>query len=140
MDVYLFKTADGALRPADDEDREKTKNIKNGTIVKAKVSMVRNYKYLQKFFVFINTTFDMQDHFTDKEVFRKWLTMKAGHFETVVAPNGNTMFLPKSINFRKIKDDHQFEKIFSGCIDAFLQSDLAEGITEDDIRRVIEFG
>ena len=137
MDIFLYKGFDGNFIPADDEDREKAKKIKNGTIVKAKVTVPRNYKYHQKFFVFIKATFDMQEHFEDMEVYRKWITMKAGWFDTIHSPNGNTVFAAKSISFDSMEED-EFEKLFSACIDVFLK-ELGNGITEDELRRVVEF-
>ena len=137
MEAFLFKTQNGWLVPADDEDRDKLSKVKPGSIIKIKFGVPRNYKFHQKFFAFVKATFDMQEFFDSMEAYRKWLTMKAGWYDTIQTPKGKTIFHAKSISFDAMEED-EFEKLFSACIDVFLR-ELGNGITEDELRRVIDF-
>ena len=74
----------------------------------------------RRYFAFINTAFDMQDTYESKEVFRKYVEMLAGHFDTVIsARTGEAMYWPKSISWEKL-DEEQFKKLFNEVVNAFL--------------------
>ena len=74
----------------------------------------------RRFFAFIQTAFDMQDTYDNKEVFRKYLEMLAGHFDTVIAARtGEAMYWPKSINWDSLDED-EFRKLFTEVVNAFL--------------------
>lgn len=105
------------------------------------VHMDRNAENHKRFFAFLNTAFAMQDFFDNKEVFRKYIQMKAGHFETMVTPRGDTLFIPKSIQWSKLKEP-KFRVLFKACIDAFLKyySEMSSReMTEDEFRRICDF-
>ena len=135
--AWLAMTPSGGLVPADESSREAVAKIGQGEIIKTSFRKSRNYENHKRFFAFINTTFDMQEHFTEFESYRRWLVMKAGRFTACVAPNGNTMFFPESIAFDQMDED-QFQSLFSDCINVFLR-ELGKGMTEDELMRVIEF-
>ena len=74
----------------------------------------------RRYFAFINTAFDMQDTYDNQEIFRKYLEMLAGHFDTVVsARTGETMYWPRSISWEKLGED-EFRKLFNEVVNAFL--------------------
>ncbi len=137
-DAWLAKTPDGALVPADDGSRAAIDKIGQCEIIKVIFRKSRNYENHKRFFAFLNTTFDMQENFDNLEHYRRWLTMKAGRYSTCVAPNGATMFFAESIAFDEIDED-EFRKLFSDCIDIFLQY-LGNGMTQDELLRVVDFG
>lgn len=110
---------------------------KAGEVISADVKKVRNYENHKRFFSFVNTTFDMQDHFDVVEAYRRWLTMKCGYFSTIVAPNGNTIFVADSIAFEKM-DEEEFRKMFSTAIDVFLK-ELGNGVSESDLLKAINY-
>ena len=137
MKEAFVKRTWSTLKPADPISEEEIRKIPPGEVVRITWSRPRNYENHKRFFSFLKTTFEIQDHFTDLEIYRKWIEMKAGHFITAVAPNGTTMFLPKSISFSAMSED-EFQKMFKKCIDVFL-SVWGDRISEDELLRVIEF-
>ena len=119
-EIYLQKIA-GVLAPADDKAEEVIKGMKPEEGMKLNYSLVRSIGNHRRFFKFIQIAFDSQDHFDDKEIFRKYLEMKAGHFDTVVTPTGQTLFLPKSIDFASL-DETEFRGLFGKVVNAFLKA------------------
>ena len=141
-EAWLAKHEDeegnGYLVPIEEEGRKLVNSLSVGQAIQAKVKKSRNYQNHKRFFAFIDTTFHMQEHFTDEEVYRRWLIMKAGYFHTAVAPNGTVMFFADSISFDIMEDEEKFTKLFSSCIDVFIR-ELGKGITQDELLRVIDF-
>ena len=135
--MYLRVTHDYGLTPVDDEGIAYLYRRSPDDVLKCDVKTSRSYPQLKRFMKFIQICFDMQDHFDKQEAFRYWLTMKAGYFDTVVAPNGNVMFKPKSIAFDNM-DEEVFIKVFSECIDVFL-SEFGNGLTEDALLEIVGF-
>ena len=90
-------------------DQDEWDKIPMGAEFGVEYSQRRHYKNHRRFFSFIKSTFDMQEHFDDRDVFRKWLTMKAGYFDAVVKPKNQTIFMPQSIAFEKMDADHRRE-------------------------------
>lgn len=136
-EVWLAKTPSGALVPVDEDSEKPISRIGDGEVIHVSFKKSRNYGNHKRFFIFINATYDMQEHFETKKNYRNWMTMKAGWYETCVAPNGNVMFLPKSISFDEMDED-EFKELFSSCVDVFLK-ELGKGITENQLLQVINF-
>jgi len=136
-DIWLAKTPNGSLTPADAESINAIEKFGKGEIIKASIRKARNYENHKRFFAFLNTTFDMQECFDNLEHYRRWLVMKAGRYSTCVAPNGNVMFFADSISFDKMDED-DFQKLFSDCLDVFIK-ELGKGITEEELLRILEF-
>lgn len=120
------------------EDAEEFARVPKGARVMVEYVQKRNYENHKRFFAFIKLTFDMQDHFDDADVYRRWLQMKAGYFQTVVTPKGETIFLPDSIKFEKM-DETEFRRLFEKCITVFVR-ELGNGVTNDDLWEVLRFG
>jgi len=106
-------------------------------IITADIKQTRSYPQLKRFMSFVNCTFDMQDHFDTVEAYRYWLTMKAGYFDTIVAPNGNVMFKARSISFEEM-EEQEFVKMFSAAINVFLK-ELGKGLTEKQVMTAIDY-
>lgn len=134
---FLAQKVDGVLIGADEFSRAKIANLGLDTVIKCKVSKKRNYKNLQRFMVFIDEAYHMQNHWSDKEHFRKWLTMKAGYYDAVVAPNGSTMFLPHSISFDKMEEE-EFKLAFKKIVNTFLD-EFKIKMTDNDFWRIVDF-
>lgn len=137
MKLFL-RVSENGLVPHDDESAKYIKRRKIGSILSGDFIQERNYKNHQRFFSFIDDTFDMQEHFEQKEAYRYWITMKAGWFDTIVAPNGTTIFKAKSINFSKM-DEFEFKELFSAVIDVFLK-ELGHGLSEDELMQALSYG
>jgi hypothetical protein len=139
MKMFMKVTPDYGLIPVQSDDKaiKYIYNRKVGQVLSCEVKQVRSYENLQRFMVFINMTFDMQEFFDEKEVYRYYLTMKAGFFDTIVTPAGKTIFKTKSLAFENMPEE-EFREVFSSCIDVFLK-DFGNGQTEEDILNVIGF-
>ena len=130
MESVLLKTASGFVAQDDGMDE-----IKIGEAIRVTWKRSRNPGNHRRFFAFLEAVFDMQEHFDDKEVLRKWLLMKAGYFDTAVAPNGYTLFLPKSMAW-----DAMEETVFRKAFDKMLSVAVRElGLDEQAINQVLEF-
>ena len=137
MKAFFEVDQDYSLIPKDEDTRKYILNRKVGQVISADIKMSRNYDNHKRFFSFINTTFHMQEHFTEQEAYRYWLTMKCGYFDTIVAPNGTTMFKARSISFDAMEED-EFRKLFSTAIDVFLR-ELGKGLTDQEVMQAIEY-
>jgi len=138
MKAFFILSSDLELIPHNQQTLNWMAKRKSGEVISAEIKQVRNYENLKRFFSFVKKTFDMQDHFTEKEAYRRWLTMKAGYFSTLVTPKGDTLFIADSVSFEKMKED-EFNKMFSTVIDVFLR-ELGKGISEADLMKVINYG
>lgn len=75
----------------------------------------------RRYFAFIAQAFDMQEHFDNPDIFRKYLELKAGHYDMVVSPaNGDTAYWPRSISWEKLDED-EFKRLFSEVVNAFMK-------------------
>lgn len=75
----------------------------------------------RRYFSFIKQAFDMQDSFDSPEIFRKYIELQAGHFDTVVSPKtGETAYWPKSVSWEKL-DESEFKKLFNEVVNAFIR-------------------
>jgi len=135
-EIYLQKSW-GTLVPANEEAEEIIKGMKQGQPIKLRYAFPRNYENHKRFFVFVKTTFDIQDHFPNMEHYRKWLVMKSGHYAIITAPNGYQIFDAASLRFDKM-DEVEFRKVFSDCIDAFLGV-WGDKISREELERVVDF-
>ena len=136
MEFFCTKV-DGVLIGADAESAEKLANLGLDTVVKCSCKRNRNYENHKRYFKFIEIAFEMQNHFEDIEHFRKWLVMKAGYYETIVAPNGNIIFLPQSIAFEKIEEE-DFKILFKKCIGTMIK-EFSLTLTYDQFWELCEF-
>lgn len=91
----------------------------------------------KRFFAFRNVSFAMQDHYTDEEVWRKVLQLKAGFFDEVVGDKGNTIYLPRSIDWSKL-DELEFKDLFNRVVNAFLK-DFGDKLDDNQINQIVGF-
>lgn len=136
--MKAFFTRSGSnLIPKDPDTMAYISRRKPGEVIVAEIKIARSYENHKRFMAFIGMTFDMQEHFEQVEAYRYWLTMKAGYFDTIVAPNGTTIFKAKSIAFESMPED-EFRALFSAAIDVFIK-EFGSDLTEDDIMQAIGF-
>lgn len=137
MKIYLKKSG-YALRATDEEACTWLAKINEGELVLCDIKRSRNYENHKRFFRFVQLAFDMQDHFSEQEAFRRWLQMEAGYFSTIVSPNGDVKFVADSIAFDRM-DEEEFKIMFSAAIDVFLR-ELGTGLDEVKLMQIIHFG
>jgi hypothetical protein len=104
------------------------------------IKQARNYGNHKRMFDFVNAVFDMQDIYTNDEIFRNWLTVAAGWFNIMMYPDGTTQFFPKSWKFEEM-DEEEFNRMFSAAIDAVLADErITKGMSESDLMRIVSYG
>ena len=120
MKVWLVKLPNGDLRPL---EADKIRRIARGEAIEFEYKLSRNYKFLQKFFVFLTAVYDIeaiQEQFDSVEHLRYALTMDAGYFETVTGMNGQIYLKPKSISFAKM-DEADFDQFYAKVMQIVLK-------------------
>ena len=130
---------DWYLIPQGDEGINAHEKIPEGAEVYIEYIKSRSPGNHRRAFAFFNMVFDMQEHFTDMNPMRKWLTMKAGYYTEIVAPNGKIVFIPKSIAFDKITDEDEFRALFSKIIDVVIREKVFNVDDNNSFNRVLEF-
>ena len=135
-EIYLRKHF-GQLAPADTAAEDVIKKMRQGQAVRLKYSFPRNYGNHNRFFAFLRTTFDMQEHFSDIESYRKWLIMQSGHYKVINCPDGSVIFDTDSIRFDKM-DEIKFGRLFEDCITAFIDA-WGDKITRKELEDAIAF-
>lgn len=131
-DVHLSKAL-GGLIPADADAQEWLEGVKSGNVMKATIRMTRNGGFHRKFFAMINVAYENHEWpeietkwgkaKCNRDMFRKYVTVKAGHYEAVLTPHGEIRAEPKSISWSKM-DDAEFQKLYSDVLDVILQEFL----------------
>lgn len=149
-ELIMIRQPGGALAPATDEDAEALRKVKAGTAVRVEVKMIRNYKFLQKWFTLAKYAFDIwsetvppmeykgQPVQASFDRFRKDLIILAGHFDAVYNARGEVRVEAKSISFGSMGED-EFETLYSKTIDVILGKILGgTGMTEDQLRNHVD--
>lgn len=110
MKINLVVTSEG-FRCATDDDFEKKKKLKRGTVVECTVREYRNYKFHKLYFSLINLSWEylteqQREFFKDSvEAFRKTIEVSAGHYEPVYSvARQEWLEVPKSIAFDKLTE------------------------------------
>ena len=141
MDIFLTKI-NGALHPASENDQELLKTIKQGQPVRVKLTRVRNYQFMKKWFALLNLAFDYweppENHVGEKnfERFRKDIIILAGFYESYVRLDGSTRVEPKSISFAKMSED-EFEELYDKTLDVIIKYALTS-YTGDMLRSIVD--
>lgn len=131
MKINLVVT-DIGLIPATDDDKEQLKAVKRGTVVEAKITEYRNYKFLRKYFALINCAWEFLTEeqqkffYGNKDSFRKTVEVSAGHCEPVYNRTRNEwQDVPKSIAFDKLTESEfsqLYERVKDVLYELFLMS------------------
>lgn len=145
-DLTFVKTPTG-LMPADDQSSEVVSHWKQGEMVRAKVSRVRNSKFHRKFFAMLDLGYDaweppaglsfkQQMAVKNRERFRKDVLVLAGFYTTTVTLKGEVRLEAESISFARMDED-RFNEVYSRVADVILQKVLTT-YTRADLDRVVE--
>lgn len=131
MKINLVVT-DGGFRCASDEDYEKKRTLRKGTVVQCTIREFRNYKFLRKYFSLINCAWEFltepQRAFFKENVdtFRKTVEISAGHYEPVYSVARQTWLeTSKSIAFDKLTES-EFEQLYNRVKDVLFQTFIPE--------------
>ena len=85
----------------------------------------RSQKFHRRHFAILGALFDAQEQFDDREQFRMWVQVGAGHCDFVPGPKGRMVALPKSVAWHKL-DDAAFAEHHMAVI-AFVRSPACTG-------------
>ena len=110
----------GGLVPAQDANTDAFDALQHGEVVKVTIVTyrTRNSRFHRKFFAMLNVLHGYVSEVMPFEVFRSWITVQAGYFET--GPRG--FVCAKSIAFSRMGPD-EFEQLYNRVID-FALSDF----------------
>lgn len=112
-------------------------NVPFGEVM-ADIKKNRNPGNHRRFFRFVNHTFDMQDVYDDKDIWRRHLLLNAGHVEEHISPKtGDVGYVIKSINWDEL-DEIEFKPIFSSVVNAFIKW-YGQDLNELQINSILEY-
>lgn len=135
-----------ALVPSNQESTDWLSNLKLGQEVSAKVRLPRNGKFHRRFFAMLDVAYSNHDWpeietkfgrvRTSPEMFRRYVTVKAGHYEADMTPHGEIRVVPKSIAWAKM-DEAEFSQLYSDVLDVILAEFLTNW-SSGDMDRAVE--
>jgi|TARA_R110000772_G_scaffold173738_1_gene285685 hypothetical protein len=148
--LNFIKTPSG-LAPQDEQAREWFDKLSVGRFVDVKVSLPRNGGFHRKFFAMLNVAYashewpEIETKFglarTSFDMFRKYVIVKAGHYEAELTPHGEVRVVPKSLSWAKLEQP-EFEKLYSDVLDVILKEFLSNWTNADmdeAVRQMMEF-
>lgn len=139
MEIYCKVTALG-LVPLYDSDYEDKKKLREGDVVKCKISRPRNYKFHKKFFALVRLTFENLPEtlcnaldIRNEDDMLRLIKYELGLFDIYNVGSRNVISL-HSISFAAM-DNTEFEKFYNRTIDLvlsrFLRGNTREELTEE---------
>lgn len=144
-DIHLTRAPAG-LVPADTAASEWLQRVGVGKPVNATVRQPRNGKFHRKFFAMLDVAYsnhewpDIETKWgrvrTSSEMFRKYVIVKAGHYEPDLTPHGEIRVQPKSISWANM-DEAQFSQLYSDVLDVILMEFLTNW-TSGDMDHAVE--
>ena len=150
MEVIMEKRLDGSFVPATEEEAEKLKSIKAGQGVRVKVTRARNYKFLKKTMVLFGVAYDYfcehgiskqtykgQPVTPSKEVFRKDLTILAGHYTPTFDIRGRLRLDADSLSFASCSEE-KANAIYQSVITAALANVYKGSMTEEELQEWVD--
>lgn len=146
-EVLLRKVANVGFAPADEAEAEKVTRFKNGGVVRAKFTQMRNYEFHKKYFAMVKIAFDAWSDTVPRQEykgepvsanidrFRRDLQIMAGFYKPVYNARGEVRLESDSISFANM-DQEEFEKVYSKVVDVVLEKILTH-YQRDDLDRVV---
>lgn len=132
MKLVLIRTLSGFI-PAYGSDHEAAKKFKLNEAVEVEIRRVRNYEFHKKFFALLNigreNTPEIDMPF---EVYRKWVTMRAGYYKKYHTPKGE-LYEAESISFANMTAE-TFEDLYSRALDVILKD---TGATKTQVEEML---
>ncbi len=133
------------LKAANQAGIDRLARIKNGQVVRVRISQSRALWRHRKFFALLTRAFDFwtpaplstelgipEKNF---DVFREKLIMMAGFVETVYLPGGGSIHKAKSMSFAKM-DEGEFRKLYSKVMDVIIKK-VTLGLSETDVEELV---
>ena len=140
MKLLVINTPRG-LVPLGDDDYEEKKKLKLGETYSVEVKVVRNVDFHRKYFALIAYSWEFLTEqetakFKDKENFRKYIEIAAGHCEVIFHPRLQEFVeIPKSIAFGKM-DNTAFSDLY-GRVKDVIFSIIGDRVTQEEFERLL---
>jgi hypothetical protein len=140
MKLLVINTPRG-LVPLGDDDYEQKRKLKLGETYSVEVKVVRNVDFHRKYFALIAYAWEFLDEqeterFKDKENFRKYIEIAAGHCEVIFHPRLQEFVeIPKSIAFAKM-DNTAFSDLY-GRVKDVIFSIIGDRVTQEEFERLL---
>ena len=131
MKLYVKNTLAG-LVPLYASDLDQKRKLKLGETYEVDIRRPRNLAFHKKFFALINTGWENSQFDMPVDVYRKWVTMRAGFYVIYHTPKG-MLYEPESISFASMDED-KFADVYSRVLDVIIE-DL--GCTKEEITEQI---
>lgn len=101
--------------------------LEPGQCVTLETKFPRSPEYHRMHFAMLGNIFDNQEQFADREIFRKWVEIGAGHFDLVPHPaTGELVPIARSVDYASL-DDESFRAHHLAVRD-FLRTDHAQSV------------
>lgn len=118
--------------------------LEAGEVVRMAFWIPRSPKLHRFHFAMLAALFDAQEQFADREQFRMWLQVGAGHCDFVPGPQGRMVALPRSIAYHRL-DDAAFTEHHLSVIDfvrsprctAYLWGHLSEAQQSEMVETIL---
>lgn len=132
MKINMIKMAGGILQPASDMDADRLTRFKTGEQYEIEVRLSRNPDFHRKVFQFFQYCFEFwrcDREFVDEagqfDLFRKNLTVLAGHYREYYKIDGSIRIEAESLSYGSM-DQERFERVYQSLIQAAI-SNLFKG-------------
>lgn len=140
MKLLVINTPRG-LVPLGDDDYEQKRKLKLGETYSVEVKVVRNVDFHRKYFALIAYAWEFlneqeTERFKDKENFRKYIEIAAGHCDVIFHPRLQEFVeIPKSIAFAKM-DNTAFSDLY-GRVKDVIFSIIGDRVTQEEFERLL---
>lgn len=142
MDIFCKVTPYGFV-PLYDSDLAMRKRLREGSTVRCRVTLPRNYQFHKKFFALLRLTFDnlpepliRRWHILNEEDMLRRFKRDLGYFTSYYDENGIREIEYRSISFAAM-DQLEFERFYSRCVDLVVYRYLP-GINHQELSNEIE--
>ncbi len=148
MKLSLVKHGKLVLMPLEGESTDYVLGIREGEVIHAEFSQMRNGKFFRKWWALINYAYEHWEpqevkgndsRFTPEknlETFRKHITVLAGHYDAHYGINGSVRIEARSISWAKMSES-EFKAFYSATVDVILKHILSD-YSRQDIDMVID--
>lgn len=150
MKVYFRKVQGGCLVPDNEETAAWLQKKKVGAVLAGEFSQPRNYQFHRKLMALFGVA---HDYFVEHhdwaveykgrkvepsfDLFRKQLTILAGHYEATFDIRGEIRLEAKSLSYANATEE-EVERIYSDVISAALKHVFKMAMTEEQLRAAVE--
>lgn len=140
MKMMVVNTPRGLI-PCGDDDYSEKKKLKIGETYNVEIKVARNVDFHRKYFALISYAWEFLnenevERFRDKDNFRKYVEIAAGHCEVIYHPRLQEFVeIPKSISFGSM-DNTAFSDLYKRVKDVIF-SIIGGRVSEKEFERLL---